>query len=184
LAYRKVIIVGHSLGSVVACDSLNETIKNDPVDHGILQLVGRTEALIALGSPLDETAHLFRQNVKNAVVREALAAAVQPLIQQYIYWPRWWINIFSPYDIVAGSLEYYDDPGNPAEPRRVRNLEDKVWVLNPVRAHTGYWGRPLTREILYKAATGSLSLLDTVGARHSGPEKGKKVVDQAPQHAL
>jgi hypothetical protein len=184
LAYRKVIIVGHSLGSVLAYDTLNETIKNDQVDHGILQIVERTEALITLGSPLDKTAFLFRQNVKNAVVREALSAAVQPLIQQYIYRPRWWINIFSPYDIVAGSLEYYDDPGNPAEPRRVRNLEDKVWIMNPIRAHTGYWGRPLTREILYKAATESLSLLDTVGAKHSGPEKEKKVVDQAPQHAL
>lgn len=184
LAYRKVIIVGHSLGSVLAYDTLNESIKNDQVDHGLLQIVERTEALITLGSPLDKTAFLFRQNLRNAVVREALAAAVQPLIQQYVYRPRWWINIFNPHDIVAGSLEYYDDPGSPAEPKRVRNLEDKVWVTNPVRAHTGYWGRPLTREILYKAATESLRLLDTVGARHSGPEKKKKVVDQAPQHAM
>jgi hypothetical protein len=184
LAYRKVVVVGHSLGSVLAYDTLNTIIRNDQVLSECVYALARTEALVTLGSPLDKTAFLFRQHLKSAVVREAMANAVQPLVQSYDFRPEWWINIFNRGDIVAGSLEYYDDPGRTNEQRRVRNYEDGKRVINPASAHTGYWSRALTKEILYRAATETLNLVNEPGAKTFNTEKPKKVINQQAPHGL
>ena len=160
--YGSVVIVGHSLGSVVAYDTLNALFKTDqPALHG-LRAVERTYALVTLGSPLDKTAFLFRQHLRHAVVREVLAATVQPMIQSYNYRPRWWINVHARADIISGSLEYYDFPRTTIAPQRVRNVPDPVFTLNPVAAHTGYWRRQPGREMLYRAVCGTLD-------QHFGP---------------
>ena len=155
--YGQVVVVGHSLGSVVAYDTLNAIFGRDqPAPHA-LRAVERTYAFITLGSPLDKTAFLFRQHVPGPnVVREVLAAAVQPMIQSYDFRPRWWINVHAKADIISGSLDYYDDPAAPTDPRRVRNLRDPVWAVLPSTAHTGYWGREPARMVLYQAVTGTL----------------------------
>ena len=159
LAYDKVVVVGHSLGSVVAYDTLNALFRNDQgALHG-LRAVERSYALVTLGSPLDKTAFLFRQHVGHAVVREALAATVQPMIQSYASRPRWWVNVHARADIISGSLEYYDYPALGAETERVRNVRDPVFTLNPAAAHTGYWRRRPACEVLYRAACAELELL-------------------------
>lgn len=157
-AYRKVVVVGHSLGSVVAYDTLNAMMNQDRLEGRFRKVVDRTEALITMGSPLDKTAFLFRQHVKDGAIREVLAAAVQPMIQSYALRPEWWVNIHCPTDLISGSLEYYDDPKAGPQPKCVRNYADVV-VANPVAAHTGYWNRRLGRTALYMAATGRLTLL-------------------------
>jgi hypothetical protein len=182
LAYRKVVIVGHSLGSVLAYDTLNTIIRNDQISSESMFALSRTEALITLGSPLDKTAFLFRQHLKNAVVREAMANAVQPLVQSYAFRPSWWINIFNHGDIVAGSLEYYDDPNCTNAQRRVRNFQDEEKIWNPVSAHTGYWNRTMATEILYKAATETLDSIDQPEAKTFNKERPKKVISQQAPH--
>jgi len=157
-AYRRVVVVGHSLGSVLAYDTLNAMVNADRLDGRARQVVERTEALITMGSPLDKTAFLFRQHVKEGAIREVLAAAVQPMIESYALRPEWWINVWCPTDLISGCLEYYDDPTAREQPRRVRNYADAL-VLNPVAAHTRYWNRRLGRTALYMAATGRLTLL-------------------------
>lgn len=182
LAYRKVVIVGHSLGSVLAYDTLNTIVRNDQILSDSMCALARTEALITLGSPLDKTAFLFRQHLKNAVVREAMANAVQPLVQSYAFRPGWWINIFNHGDIVAGSLEYYDDPNCTNAQRRVRNFQDEEKIWNPLSAHIGYWNRTMTKEILYKAATENLDSIDQPEARTFNKEKPKKIISQQAPH--
>jgi len=154
--YSQVVVVGHSLGSVLAYDTLNSLINMDQVcaANQRRNVIGRTRALITFGSPLDKTAFLFRLQAHAAEqwVREQLAAAVQPLIVSYRkYRPDHfrWVNIWSRMDIISGSLDYYDDPAvPPSSPRHVQNMTDpQAWI--PLYAHVQYWGSDLLRKQLY-----------------------------------
>lgn len=147
--YDEVLVVGHSLGSVVAYDTLNSMINRDMVANENLDVVGRTKALITFGSPLDKTAFLFRAQAEHEIVRESLAAAVQPLIQSYEYRPAQWINIWSRLDWISGALEFYDDPKAPNPAKAVRNIED-LDASFPMAAHTQYWRHRIFGETLYK----------------------------------
>jgi len=157
--YADVVIVGHSLGSVIAYDMLNDAINRDlllasiPGGAAPMNVVDRTALLLTIGSPLDKTAFLFRTQKDDAPVRETLAAAVQPMIVSYANRPRRWINIWSRRDWVSGSLDFYD--ARPVPPlfaaRAVENLREPRAPLDPVRAHTGYWTRPTLGAVLYDA---------------------------------
>ncbi len=113
--YAHVLVVGHSLGSVIAYDMLGDSINRDlaaVASGGIgLDVVRRTKLLLTLGSPLDKTAFLFRTQKDHVPLREALAAAAQPMIVSYANRPARWVNIWSPFDWISGSLEYYDETG-------------------------------------------------------------------------
>lgn len=165
--YSQIVIVGHSLGSVLAYDTLNAILNQDKLDHDKLQAAKRTQALITLGSPLDKVAFLFRQKAQHAFSRDVLSAAYQPLILDYRNRPRWWINVFCRCDIISGSLEYYDDPqcAN-SEPRRVRNYVDPYRGWNVVKAHTDYWNREVAQSFLYLAASGKLHALENESFVH------------------
>ena len=94
----------------------------------------RTKLLLTFGSPLDKTAFLFRlQESKEADVREALAAAVQPMIADTANRPAAWINIWSPRDWISGKVDYYQRPCEPF----VTNVRDPEAAI-PILAHTQY----------------------------------------------
>ncbi|MGC9158503.1 MAG: hypothetical protein ACP5FH_05885 [Terracidiphilus sp.] len=169
--YEKVVILGHSLGSVIAYDTLNaminlEAAKNKAgAPNGVVE---RTAALITFGSPLDKTAFLFRVQLdprRNRMdpggeLRETMVCAVQPLITSYSRYrfnpdaephgPKW-INLWSPMDVISGRLDYYDDPavGRQA-PAHVQNLIDPEARI-PILAHTQYWTKRLLRGTVYDA---------------------------------
>jgi hypothetical protein len=161
--YNKVVIVGHSLGTVIAYDMLNAAISWDMTEkNNSMDVVGRTSALITFGSPLDKTAFLFRTQVSGPqFLREALAAQRQPLILNYEEFRPLqsfhWTNIYSRADIVSGCLKYYDTPEKPdpamtPEPFRnpVKNVIDwAAWI--PVLAHVQYWKDQKLRDELYGA---------------------------------
>ncbi len=155
--YQHVVVMGHSLGSVLAYDTLNALINQDQTGNVSERrdVLKRTRALITFGSPLDKTAFIFRMQAKNSQdwLREQLAASVQPLIVSYEnYRPKTfeWVNIWSPLDIISGSLDYYDDPAVPAnDPRHVHNMKDPQAKV-PVHAHVEYWGHDLLAEQLYR----------------------------------
>ncbi|MDX2029549.1 MAG: hypothetical protein SF339_02700 [Blastocatellia bacterium] len=151
--YDEIIVVGHSLGSVVAYDTLNSMINRDLGANERLDVVKRTKALITFGSPLDKTAFLFRAQAEHEIVRESLAAAVQPLIQSYAYRPARWINIWSRLDWISGPLEYYDSPTQPDPDKAVENLED-LDASFPMAAHTQYWRHRIFGETLYRQIDG------------------------------
>jgi hypothetical protein len=150
--YSEVVVLGHSLGSVVAYDVLNESIRRDWAlasrGHGTLDVVQRTRRFITFGSPLDKTAFFFRTQKDDLVVREVLAAAVQPIIVSAHRWPGAWINIWSPWDWISGRLDYYDDPSGT---RVVDNHVDDEASVWPGPAHSGYWARSRFKRALYDA---------------------------------
>jgi pimeloyl-ACP methyl ester carboxylesterase len=135
--YGSVVLVGHSLGSVLVYDCLNRLLNEDSRSGGVLRVQERTKGLVTFGSPLDKTAFIFETNVdKPAANRAAMAATVQPLIAD----PRTrtipWTNVYSTLDIISGSLHFYDEPGK--EPNRVDNVPDYAVTL-PAGAHNEYW---------------------------------------------
>jgi len=138
--YRDHICIGHSLGSVIAYDTVNRLLNESNVAPG-LDVARRTRALVTFGSPLDKTAFLFRAQSEFSDVREAMAAAAQPLITDYANRPIW-INVYATGDPISGHLDYYDAPdAKPSADARggaVANVrDDEAWI--PLVAHTQYW---------------------------------------------
>ena len=159
--YTQVVVVGHSLGSVIAYDALNSLLVDDQLGGNPHRVAERTRALVTFGSPMDKTAYVFRSQMGNGLeVREALAAARQPMICSYDFRPKEWVNIYSPEDWISGSLEYYDDDRPIAAPpelknggrQRIRNLRDPEACV-PLVAHTQYWGNQLLAKTLFQALT-------------------------------
>jgi hypothetical protein len=151
--YDQVALVGHSLGSVVAYDTLNYLINKDLLSDAPLDVNNRTCLLLTFGSPLDKIAYLFQiQGTRTSDTREALASAVQPLIRSYDYRKFKWINVYSKDDIISGSLDLFDDGTGNAQ--RVQNEEDTYSSI-PLVAHTEYWRTPLVWDHLYDQITTS-----------------------------
>lgn len=153
--YPAVVMVGHSLGSVVAYDALNKLLVKEALDAVPLEVARRTRMLLTFGSPLDKTAFIFRSfRTHPTGAREALAAAKQPMILDYDHRPARWVNLHSPNDWISGSLEYYDDRDQrDREPQWVDNQSDPE-ATTPLGAHVEYWKGRLLAKRLYEAVTG------------------------------
>ena len=159
--YEHIAIVGHSLGSVIAYDTLNRLMLDDWLNKNQLGVATRTQAMVTFGSPLNKTAFFFTiQGSDSLHVRERLASTVQPLIQSY---PKFrkptfkWINVHSGNDIISGPLTLYDVPGmqeknNPSS-FAIKNVIDKDAAV-PIVAHVDYWKNPcIWRELRQQIAT-------------------------------
>ena len=147
--YSKIAIVGHSLGSVVAYDTLNRLLNLDDITGNHVDVEKRTCLLETFGSPLDKIAFFFTiQGKETFHIREQLAAVVQPLIQSYAKFRTFpWVNIYSRNDIVSGSLQFYDLPGTTCK-YKVENIPDPDAVV-PLAAHLDYWKNDLVWQQLY-----------------------------------
>lgn len=159
--YEGVFIVGHSLGSVIAYDTLNQLLDQDEIadEDKRLDVLNRTKLLLTFGSPLDKTAFLFSlQREKTSREREALAAAAQPLIVD----PKFrdpekfeWINVYSHNDIISGRLDFYDPPLR-SKTRQlispVKNIEDQE-ATTLLAAHVEYWDNQLVFQKLHQKLT-------------------------------
>jgi hypothetical protein len=150
-AYDRIVLLGHSLGSVVSYDALNATLHLDESMGHPLHAAIRTGGLITFGSPLDKTAYIFYTQTNETSVRAPLAASVQPLLRTWrVRKNVKWINIYSLNDIISGALDFYDadsatrarHPGYQAVDNRVD--ED---ARTPLVAHTQYWNN----QVLAKA---------------------------------
>ncbi|HSY33801.1 MAG TPA: hypothetical protein VLA42_17600 [Verrucomicrobiae bacterium] len=141
--YDKIALVGHSLGSVIAYDTLNRLMLDDWLCEGALQVAERTATMVTFGSPLNKTAFLFTIQGKDTLhIRERLASTVQPLIMSYPKFRKLkWINVYSRNDIVSGDLKFYDLPGyqdDPVPDIAVQNVKDRDAAV-PLVAHVAYW---------------------------------------------
>jgi hypothetical protein len=151
-AYAKVVVLGHSLGSLIAYDALNGLIREDMLEQKGLQVTDRLPLFLTFGSPLDKTALIFRSQAHGRLdLREAAAATMQPMIQNYAFRPERWVNLFTPNDWICGSLEYYDDPDDPLfRERGIRNELD-LEATTPLAAHGEYWSGSLLARHLAEA---------------------------------
>ena len=160
--YEKIAVVGHSLGSVIAYDTLNGLLNAEKLSLTDLKIAERTCLLETFGSPLDKIAFFFSYQGKDTFhIREKLAEVVQPLISSYEEFRRFpWINIYSPNDIISGKVEMYDLPleGQP-EPiqelirgRAVQRFSDPDAIV-PLAAHVNYWKNTIVWQKLYEEVT-------------------------------
>jgi hypothetical protein len=160
--YDKIAVVGHSLGSVIAYDSLNALLNAEKLSTTKLEIADRTCLLETFGSPLDKIAFFFSFQGKGTFhIREQLATAVQPLISNYEEFRKFpWINIYSPNDIISGKVELYDLPleGQPESIQRlirqhcVQRFRDPDTIV-PLVAHVDYWKNEEVWKRLLAAVT-------------------------------
>jgi hypothetical protein len=128
----KLIVLAHSLGTVVAYDALNRFL----LRRELRRKVGKVE-FITFGSPLDKIAYIWRSESGGAdILKTQLVADRQPLIsREEVRAMVRWQNVYAKYDIVAGSLEYYDSQEKPQY--NVINIED-VENKAPIASHNEY----------------------------------------------
>ena len=163
--YKKIVVVGHSLGSVIGYDVLNGLLMDDQFSAQPLQVAARTRMFLTFGSPLDKTAFVFRtQKDMRSQVREVGAAAVQPMIASYVNRPQEWVNLWSHADIISGHLDFYDPPNvlnakhpehyvhSRMNPKGVQNYIDPD-AKTPLKAHVEYWAGKMIAEQLYRGIT-------------------------------
>ena len=132
--YQHVILLGHSLGSVIAYDTFN-ALTNEGSHHELLR---RTD-LITFGSPLDKTAFVFRsQKVAHADFREALATQIQAALVSSDNRPASWTNVFSKDDWISGKLNFYGQAQLRNGESDLQNREDTEACI-PIVAHVQYW---------------------------------------------
>lgn len=142
--YSKVAVIGHSLGSVVAYDTLNKLLTLDYLLDNQFCVAERTSIFETFGSPLDKTAYLFSfQGKERFRIREELAASKQPLIESYSCFRKFpWINVHSRSDIISGELKFYDVyPPKAADPPTKHTVDNRIDpdAVVPLIAHVEYW---------------------------------------------
>ncbi|HVM44369.1 MAG TPA: hypothetical protein VM582_00435 [Candidatus Thermoplasmatota archaeon] len=156
--YERVVVLGHSLGSVVAYDVLNAMLLDDQLASASgrprRDVARRTPLLLTFGSPLDRTAYVFAsQDREPQSTRGALAMIGQPIISDVACRDRIeWVNVWSAADIVSSPLRFYDDPRGDAFPR-VRNVE-ATDACTPLVAHDELWESPSVWGPVARAALG------------------------------
>ncbi len=121
--FDRVVIVGHSLGSVVGYDAINRYYQKHANQSKIT-------GFLTYGSPLDKVAFIFRnQSGDRDSVRNRLISSRQPLLMNNLV-PNQvrWKNIWAKHDIVSGPLDYYG---------AVENIEDQANSV-PLKCHNEY----------------------------------------------
>jgi hypothetical protein len=153
--YDQIVVVGHSLGSVIAYDALNRITQDINVPGGISQdAAGKIQGLITLGSPLDKVTFLFEERTpdRNLIQREILAnlhsfKKRKLKIDQQIMDIRdpfqqkldvRWVNFYHLKDRIAGHLDAFTPVENVP-------CEETVPGIGP---HSCYW--QLKRDVYDK----------------------------------
>ena len=157
--YDQVILAGHSLGSVVAYDLVNELLNKaagtpdqlvgKKVDCEIdIEQLEKLRGLITFGSPLDKVYYFFRDYTNpDQLIRAQILSYLHSFRKQSSgrkYDPYTfqhysadtltelrWLNAWAKFDPVSGPLHFY----------RVDETRDFNYKT-PVLAHLSYWGDP------------------------------------------
>ncbi len=156
--YKNVIIAGHSLGSVIAYDTLNRVNHALNLNQKEWQFANKINGLVTFGSPLDKTAFFFREhtpdeqyvrrqildhfhsfkgrdlNLKREEVK--VEDPIMPLLDNQIHW----INFWDGKDPVSGHLDFYVVD---------KNIQVNMGAKYGV-AHIAYW----EYEKMYEAICG------------------------------
>ncbi len=150
--YDNVMIAGHSLGSVIAYDTINKLIGEvctrlvDPKARNRITEahLAKFSGLLTFGCPLDKIYYFFREHVeKDQAIRAQLLSYIHPFRRKSSgrnYKPYvltkpaplpmnvQWLNVWSRFDPVSGHLDFYDV-----------NVQNSLWYWIPGAAHLSYW---------------------------------------------
>ena len=158
--YDYVILAGHSLGSVIAYDTINELLvqqdaalgpKSDrPATVLSLEQLQKLRGLVTFGSPLDKIYYFFREHVSED---QAIRAQILSMLYSFRkvdsmrdYTPYkfryafpqlddlMWVNAYAFMDPVGARLKFYDLRGDENQERF------RYWI--PGLAHLSYWRDP------------------------------------------
>lgn len=144
-SYDRVILAAHSLGSVIAYDTLNDLIAQNMASPTPDQPLGRIYALFTFGCPLNKVFYFFRARTSpktylldeilyalhNFRLRNPPPAGVKP--SPVPFHPNFqWLNAWCPMDVISGRMLFYHADQN----QIVRQ------GFEPATAHTGYWENP------------------------------------------
>lgn len=155
--YDRVILAGHSLGSVIAYDTINEILAQSNAgpgpsdDHPSTVLsdaqIGLLKGLVTFGCPLDKIYYFFREHVKRD---QAIRAQVLSMLHsfrkvssgreygEFTFNYKFaqlddliWMNAWARMDFVSGRLQFYDV-----------NDRKQFHYPVPALAHLRYWSDP------------------------------------------
>jgi pimeloyl-ACP methyl ester carboxylesterase len=155
--YDRVILAGHSLGSVIAYDTINEILAQSNAGPGpaddrpstVLSdaQIGLLKGLVTFGCPLDKINYFFREHVKRD---QAIRAQVLSMLHsfrkvssgrdygEFTFNYKFaqlddliWMNAWARMDFVSGRLQFYD----------VNDRKQFHYVV-PALAHLRYWSDP------------------------------------------
>lgn len=156
--YDRVILAGHSLGSVIAYDTINEILaqynanpspqQDDRPELALtLAQLESLKGLVTFGCPLDKIYYFFREHVKrNQAIRAQILSMLHSFRKkrsgrdygkfEFNYHfgqldELVWLNAWARMDFVSGRLQFY----------RVNNQRQFCYAT-PVLAHLSYWSDP------------------------------------------
>lgn len=166
LDYENVIVAGHSLGSVIAYDTLNLLNLKANLNSKLALRFQKIKGLVTFGSPLDLITLFFRVTgtEKQFLRRQILDHLHSFKAKKLDFFPipdnfqmkdgirsklknLNWINFYSERDPISKALDFYEISKNGNikleiyETHKKGNSEEKLlmpWGL----AHTGYWTQP------------------------------------------
>ncbi|MBD2203023.1 hypothetical protein H6G33_03785 [Calothrix sp. FACHB-1219] len=149
--YDQVIIVGHSLGSCIAYDTLNQLCIESTLagDLGKSMDIDKLKGLVTFGSPLDKIAFFFRnvaqeqQYIRRRIIEHLNSFRIKPELVtkstsnylgknpvvcqlEHISW----INYYHLEDPISGHLDYYEN---------LINEEMTYKTSWGASGHLGYW---------------------------------------------
>lgn len=145
--YNEVLLVGHSLGSVIAYDTLDRLNREMNVNPELKKCAPKVKGLVTFGSPLDKIAFFFDEQIDKVdqPYRHAITSqlhgfrranvdteTIENGVQQNFEHVRWF-NFWTKPDPVCGHLDVYRD---------VINIEmdfSKEIGKNPLASHSQYW---------------------------------------------
>jgi len=181
--HDKIVVIGHSLGSVVAYEALNEINLLMNRDAELRARRHQLCELVTFGSPLDKVAFFFRervakseyvlqliQNSLHGFRRLGLVDANAPegvictsSVRNYLQ-DLSWTNYWDPEDPVSGRLDFYEG---------VKNV--KVENGMGIAAHTLYWSdKRMFRETIQRVRDAAW--------RREGPEQREWDIEFVVDH--
>jgi hypothetical protein len=168
--YDRIVLVGHSLGSVIAYDALNRISREHRAEGTRRALpLGKIQGLLTMGSPLDKVAYFFREQVGDEhAVHAQLLSFLHPTKRRssrrddgpYVLEPYGvpfgrlrWTHLHATSDPLSDPLVFYD-----VDRRVTRNYP--LW-----NAHGAYWRDPVAYEELGQLLAGKEEASDAVAVR-------------------
>ena len=157
-AYDRVIIAGHSLGSVIAYDTLNQLNLEANLPNARPLALDKIKGIITFGSPLDKTAFFFREHAaREQYVRRQIILQLHSFRAKQLCFEKnvievtsalkpkldgiKWVNYYDLKDPVSGHLDFYVVDEN-----KELHMHGEWGV-----AHTAYWEHePMYQDIAEK----------------------------------